>query len=178
MAEVESKYCIDKGRVFAAGTSSGAWLSNYLACARGNVIRGTAADSGGLQHDSGMCTGGAGVMELPGDSTTIQQDGFDIGSGQLRDMMIKLNGCSMTPTAMAEGGTNCQVYGNCASPVVWCDVGGGHQSGNHVLAATAWAFWGTPAQLGLGRAAWQPSVSRRRLGVAFRAAAESRRGAA
>ena len=144
LAEVEAKYCVDKGKVFVAGTSSGAWLSNYLACARGNVVRGVAADSGGLQHDHGTCTGGAAVMEMPGDSTTIQEGGFDIGSGQARDLFIKQNGCSMTPTTMAFGKANtCQVYGGCDSPVVWCNVGGAHQSGAQVIAESAWAFWNT-----------------------------------
>jgi poly(3-hydroxybutyrate) depolymerase len=144
IAEVEAHYCVDKSRIFAAGTSSGAWLSNYLACARGNVIRGVAADSGGLQHDHGTCTGGAAVMEMPGDSTTTLVNGFDIGSGPARDMFIMLNGCSMTATTMSFGkANNCQVYGNCASPVVWCNVGGAHQSGNQVIAESAWAFWNT-----------------------------------
>jgi poly(3-hydroxybutyrate) depolymerase len=146
MAEVEDAYCIDKGKIFAAGTSSGAWLSNYLACARGNVIRGTAADSGGLQFEHGTCTGGAAVMELPGDSTNNKdQEGRDIGSGPARDMFIQLNGCSATPTSTMSFGpaNNCEVYGDCASPIVWCDVGGGHQSGNNILAQTAWAFWST-----------------------------------
>jgi poly(3-hydroxybutyrate) depolymerase len=144
LAEVSARYCIDKGKVFAAGTSSGAWLSNYLACARGNVIRGVAADSGGLHHDHGTCTGGAAVMEMPGDSTVVQQSGFDIGAGQARDMFIGLNGCSTTPTTMSFGkANNCQVYGNCGSPVVWCNVGGGHQSGNQVIAESAWQFWNT-----------------------------------
>ena len=144
LAEVEAKYCIDKSKVFVAGTSSGAWLSNYLACARGNVIRGAAADSGGLQHDHGTCTGGAAMMEMPGDSTTTIQSGFDIGAGQARDLFIGLNGCSMTPTTMAFGkATGCQVYGGCASPVVWCNVGGAHQSGNNVIAESAWQFWNT-----------------------------------
>jgi len=145
MASVEDNYCVDKGKVFAAGTSSGAWLSNYLACARGNVIRGTAADSGGLQFAHGTCTGGAAVMEFPGDSTTTKDgEGNEIGSGLARDMFIKLNGCSMTPTTMAfDKANNCQVYGGCDSPVVWCDVGGGHQSGNGYLSPSGWAFWST-----------------------------------
>jgi polyhydroxybutyrate depolymerase len=144
LAEVEAKYCVDKGQVWAAGTSSGAWMSNFLACERGNVVRGVAADSGGLQHDHGTCTGGAAVMEMPGDSTSIQEGGFDIGSGQARDLFIKTNGCSTTPTSMAFGKANgCMVYGGCASPVVWCNVGGGHQSGNNVIAEAAWAFWTT-----------------------------------
>jgi hypothetical protein len=58
-------------------------------------------------------------------------------------MFIKLNGCSMTPTPMTYGTANCQVYGGCASPILWCDVGGGHQSGNSKLSSTTGAFWPT-----------------------------------
>jgi polyhydroxybutyrate depolymerase len=144
MNQVEAKYCTDKGKIFAAGTSSGAWLSNYLACARGNRIRGTAADSGGLQFNHGTCTGGAAVMEMPGDSTEAKdQEGNEIGAGLARDTFIKLNGCSTTPMNMTFGSDACQIYGGCASPVVWCNVGGSHQSGNGHLSPTGWAFWKT-----------------------------------
>jgi hypothetical protein len=143
LAEIEQKYCIDKGKLYIAGSSSGAWLSNYLACARGNVLRGAAADSGGLQHDHGTCTGGAAVMEMPGDTTSSIVGGFDIGVGPARDTFIATNGCSKTAIAMTFGSGNCQLYGGCDSPVVWCDVGGGHQSGQGVLAVDAWAFWST-----------------------------------
>jgi hypothetical protein len=39
--------------------------------------------------------------------------------------------------------TGCQVYGGCDSPVVWCNVGGSHQSGNNYLSPSGWAFWST-----------------------------------
>ncbi len=145
MASVEDTYCVDKGKIFAAGTSSGAWLSNYLACARGNVLRGTASDSGGLQFNHGTCTGGAAVMEFPGDSAdTKDQEGNQIGSAAARDLFVKLNGCSTTPTTMSfDKANNCQVYGGCDSPVVWCNVGGGHQSGNSYLSPSGFAFWNT-----------------------------------
>ncbi|MDB4980478.1 MAG: putative depolymerase, partial [Myxococcales bacterium] len=144
MAEVEAKYCIDRGSIFAAGTSSGAWLANYLACARGGRIRGTAADSGGLPADRPVCQGGAGVIEFPGDSTTTKDaEGREIGSGAARDMFAKLNGCSATPTQMKFGNDTCDFYGGCASPVLWCNVGGGHQSGQSHLSPTGWAFWST-----------------------------------
>jgi hypothetical protein len=144
LAEVEQRYCIDKGKVFAAGTSSGAWMANFLACERGNVIRGTAADSGGLQHDHGTCTGGAAVMEMPGDTTSAIVNGFDIGAGPARDLFIMINGCSTMPMATSFAkATNCQIYGNCASPVVWCNTGGAHQAGNGFIAESAWQFWNT-----------------------------------
>jgi polyhydroxybutyrate depolymerase len=145
VAEVSARYCVDKGKFYAAGTSSGSWLSNYLACARGGVLRGIAADSGGLHHDHGTCLPGTAVMEMPGDAANVLEKGFDIGQAPARDLFIELNGCSKTPTATMTfaKANNCQVYGNCASPVVWCNVGGGHQSGNQVIAEAAWTFWNT-----------------------------------
>jgi hypothetical protein len=145
IAETMQHNCVDKSRIFAAGTSSGAWLSNYLACARGNVIRGIAADSGGLQFDHGTCTGGAAVMEMPGDETTDTVNGHEIGVANARDLFIKANGCSMTSTGTMTFGAaaGCMMYGNCASPVVWCNVGGSHQSGAQKIAEASWAFWST-----------------------------------
>jgi hypothetical protein len=143
LAEIEPKYCIDKGKMYIAGSSSGAWLTNYLACARGNVIRGGAADSGGLQHDHGTCTGGAAVMEMPGDSASSVVAGFDIGVAPARDTLIAVNACSKTPTNMTFGKAACQLYAGCTAPIAWCNVGGGHQSGVPFIADAAWAFWST-----------------------------------
>jgi polyhydroxybutyrate depolymerase len=143
VAEIESKYCIDKGRIFVAGSSSGGWFSNYLGCARGNVIRGIAPDSGGIPVDHPPCTGGAGVIEFPGD-TAVKKDsmGREIGMALARDLFIKANGCSVTPTQMKFGNDTCDFYGNCDSPVVWCGgVSGGHQAGLNHLNPTGWAFW-------------------------------------
>jgi polyhydroxybutyrate depolymerase len=144
MAHVQSTYCTDKGRIYAAGTSSGGWLSNYLGCARGNVIRGIAADSGGIPFAHPTCTGGAAAMEFPGDSANLTDSmGNAIGVAVARDLFIKLNGCSMTPTNMMFGNASCQYYGGCSSPVVWCDTGGAHQAGNGYLSMSGWAFWST-----------------------------------
>jgi polyhydroxybutyrate depolymerase len=144
MAQVQSNYCVDKGKTFAAGTSSGAWLSNYLGCARGNVIRGIAADSGGMPYNHPTCTGGAAAMEFPGDSATkTDAEGQAIGVSVARDLFIQLNGCSMTPTTMMFGTASCQYYGGCTSPVVWCNTGGSHQAGNNYLSPSGSAFWNT-----------------------------------
>jgi poly(3-hydroxybutyrate) depolymerase len=142
VAEIESKFCIDKGKVFVAGTSSGGWVSNYLGCARGNVIRGIAADSGGLPVDRPACTGGAAIMEFPGDSAVKKDSmGREIGMAMVRDMFIKLNGCMTTSTKMTFGKASCDFYGGCSSPVVWCDTGGGHQAGQSYLNPTGFPFW-------------------------------------
>jgi poly(3-hydroxybutyrate) depolymerase len=144
LAEIEQKYCVDTAKVFVAGWSSGAWLSNYLACARGSVITGTAAGSGGLHHDHGECTGGAMVMLLPGDAGSTQEDGFDIGAGVARDLFVATNGCSATATDMQLGNQTCQVHGGCDSPVAWCPAGGGHGGPLGFIADSAWQFWNAP----------------------------------
>ena len=55
-----------------------------------------------------------------------------------------LNGCSTTPVTMPFGkANNCQFYGNCANPVVFCNTGGSHQAGNSYIPDSAWQFWNT-----------------------------------
>jgi polyhydroxybutyrate depolymerase len=142
VAEVESKYCIDKGKIFVAGSSSGGWFANYLGCARGNVVRGIAADSGGIPVARPACTGGAAAMEFPGDSAEKKDSmGNEIGVAVARDLFIKTNGCSTTSTPMKFGNDTCDYYGGCTSPVVWCNTGGNHQAGLSHINPTGWPFW-------------------------------------
>jgi hypothetical protein len=145
VAEIESKLCVDKGKIFVAGSSSGGWFSNYLGCARGNVIRGIAPDSGGIPVAHPPCTGGAAAIEFPGDSASKTDSmGNQIGMTVARDLLIKANGCNMTPTPMKFANDTCDFYGGCSSPVVWCGgVSGGHQAGLSHLNTTGWAFWQT-----------------------------------
>jgi poly(3-hydroxybutyrate) depolymerase len=142
LAEVAARYCIDLGQVYVAGWSSGAWLTNYLACSRGDVIAGTVSGSGGLQHDHGDCKGGAAVMIFPGDAGSTNEDSFDIGAAVARDLFIETNGCSTTPTTMSFGNANnCEYYGDCDAPVVYCNDGGGHGGPLEFMSDSGWDFW-------------------------------------
>lgn len=142
LADVAARYCIDMGQLYVSGWSSGAWLTNYLGCARGNVIRGTASGSGGLQADHGECTGGAAIMIFPGDAGSTQEGGVDIGAAAARDLFIATNGCSTTPVTMAFGNAgNCDYYGDCDAPVVYCNDGGGHGGPLDFMSDSAWEFW-------------------------------------
>jgi hypothetical protein len=148
LAEIEAKYCIDKSKVYVAGWSSGAWLSTYLACTRGGVVRAAATVAGGLQHDHGTCVGGAAAIMYigtgDGENPVVDMvNGFDVGTGQSRDIFVKTNGCSTTSAAWDPAYATCQIYGSCDSPVVWCPVPGGHGAGNDKLPAAAWKFWGS-----------------------------------
>jgi poly(3-hydroxybutyrate) depolymerase len=144
LAEVAATYCIDLDRIHVAGWSSGSWLSNWLACARGGVIRSTVAGSGGLYENHGTCQPGTAAMIFPGDAGSTQEDGFDIGAEYARDTLVMTNGCDTTPTAMAFGGANnCQYYGNCTlgAPVVYCTDGGGHGGPLGFMKEAGLAFW-------------------------------------
>lgn len=46
-SHVQDEYCVDTTRVFASGHSIGGFMTNYLACARGDVFRAVAPISGG-----------------------------------------------------------------------------------------------------------------------------------
>jgi poly(3-hydroxybutyrate) depolymerase len=142
LAEIEQRYCVDMSQIYVAGWSSGAWLSNYLACARGNVITGIAAGAGGLQHDHGDCLAGTKVMLLPGDAANTDEQGFNIGAEPARDLFVTTNGCSTTPVDVPLGDITCQVYGDCAAPVAWCPAsGGGHGDPLNHIADSGWQFW-------------------------------------
>jgi hypothetical protein len=80
-------------------------------------------------------------MLFPGDAGNDVVDGFDIGAEPARQTFIEANGCSSTPTEMAFGTTTCQVYGDCAAPVVWCSAGGGHGGPLGFMADSGWDFW-------------------------------------
>jgi poly(3-hydroxybutyrate) depolymerase len=142
VAEVEKTYCIDKGKVFVGGTSSGGWFSNYLGCARGNVIKGIAPDSGGIPFDHPPCTGGAAVMQFPGNEATATDSmGRQIGMTVARDLFIAANGTSKTPTQMKFGAITCDFYGGGSAPVVYCPVCGGHQCGQNYMVPSVLPFW-------------------------------------
>jgi poly(3-hydroxybutyrate) depolymerase len=146
LAEIAATYCIDLSKIYVAGWSSGAWLSNWLACARGGVIRSTVAGSGGLFEDHGTCLPGTAAMIFPGDAGSTDQNGFDIGAAYGRDQLIMANGCDTTPTTMTFGGANnCEYYGNCTlgAPVVYCTDGGGHGGPLGFMKEAGLALWAT-----------------------------------
>jgi dienelactone hydrolase len=142
LAEIAQKYCIDMGKIYMAGWSSGAWLTNYLACTRGNVIAGAASGSGGLQFDHPECVGGTKIVILPGDAGQTQEQGNEIGAQLARDLLITANGCATTSMDVTLGNTDCQVYDGCTTGgVAWCPGPGGHGGPLNSIADSAWQFW-------------------------------------
>jgi poly(3-hydroxybutyrate) depolymerase len=56
LTRIESTYCVDQARVFAAGHGSGAFFVSALGCIRGNVLRGIAPLSASAPP-TGPCSG-------------------------------------------------------------------------------------------------------------------------
>jgi poly(3-hydroxybutyrate) depolymerase len=147
LAELDARYCFDRGRVFVSGFSSGAWEAYMLACARGGVIRGIGTQAGGLRDQRPTCSGipvaaflTAGVNDANPIVDIDQNTGFDHGSGAARDVILNTNGCTSDATepyvtADAPADWNCVSYTSCPKeyPVIWCAItadGGGHGAGS------------------------------------------------
>ncbi|HTA19132.1 MAG TPA: hypothetical protein VK989_07550, partial [Polyangia bacterium] len=155
LADVESKYCVDKGKVFVSGYSSGGWEAYTLGCAAGDLIRGIMADEGGLRVHRPTCKGPVAAYLVAGEDDTVNaigplakldtgEDSF--GSAPGRDDLLMRNGCvssnymftypdfdgSAPHTAFdTTKYTACVKYTGCpaAYPVVWCPLpGAGHNN--------------------------------------------------
>jgi poly(3-hydroxybutyrate) depolymerase len=148
LAELEAKYCIDKGKVFMGGYSSGGWESYMLGLARGGtVIRGIATAAGGLNMNRPPPSGKPfAAILLTGATDTTNPVTGPTGSGVARDLILQTNGCvgtATTPWTVFPAG-NCQQYTGCpaAYPVIFCNGGGpGHTDGGGAYKTAIWTFW-------------------------------------
>ena len=148
LAEVESKYCVDKGQVFISGYSSGGWESYTLGCAVGDLIRGIGADEGGLRVHRPTCKGPVAAYLVAGELDTtnpigplakIDSSEDSFGSAPGRDDLLMRNGCVSSNYVFTYTDVNgsaphtqfdtktytaCVKYTGCpaAYPVVWCPL--------------------------------------------------------
>ena len=157
---VEARLCVDRGKVFIGGYSSGAWEAPTVSCALGNRIRGMAAVAGGLRNHRPVCTGPTAAYMIVGgldrdnpvgplvqdqadaasglnasdvNNNILNNDTF--GSAPMRDELLTRNGCRGTATAIWNPAyPACVSYTGCpaAYPVVWCFLpGNGHINANY-----------------------------------------------
>jgi poly(3-hydroxybutyrate) depolymerase len=150
LADVESKYCVDKGKVYVSGYSSGAWEAYTLGCAAGDLIRGISGDEGGMRIHRPPCKGpvaaflSAGTADTTnpiGPTTNTMTSEDSLGSAPGRDDLLLRNGCVssnyvFTYTDVAGSAphtqfdtttyTACVKFTGCpaAYPVVWCPLPG------------------------------------------------------
>jgi poly(3-hydroxybutyrate) depolymerase len=145
LAEVEASTCVDPSHVFVTGFSSGSWLTNYLGCARGNVIRAQASVAGGLPPLPPTCTGPIPAMFLA--DTDDPNNGPDT-VGMAVERVRVANGCG-TETVPYDAGvpSPCVQYQGCMPgyPLVRCETSGyGHsdQSATSRISTIGfWRFW-------------------------------------
>jgi polyhydroxybutyrate depolymerase len=130
----ESSYCADEERRFAAGYSSGAFMTHLLACVRGSELRGVASIAGG-QAGSG-CTGAVAALLIHDSDDGTVNISASLGA---RDQHLAANTCEATTTAFDPA--PCVSYDGCDAglPVVWCQTSGQDHSRQDDLAAPA--FW-------------------------------------
>jgi polyhydroxybutyrate depolymerase len=110
-------YCINEDEIYAAGHSLGAWFTNSLACARGDVLR-AVASLGGARSES-ICTGPVSVMQWHNPSDRLAP--FYTGQ-TARDHLLEQNNCSQDFKAVEPTWAHCVAYESCleVTDVVWC----------------------------------------------------------
>lgn len=139
VSTVEAGFCADTNRRFAAGYSSGAFMTHALACARGDKLRGVASIAGG--QTGGNCTGDVAALLIhdTGDPTV----GISASEGA-RDQNLAANGCGMTTQPFDP--SPCVRYDGCEAenPVVWCETTGkGHDRQDGLAGPAFWNFLST-----------------------------------
>ncbi len=136
---VEANTCVDMGREFVGGSSSGAWEALLAGCASADTVRGTFSVAGGLRVNRWACNGPSAafmIVSAPDQANPVgplpkiftAEDTF--GSAPARDEILTRNGCVGNTTAPYDPMYPiCVKYTGCpaAYPVVWCDI----PNGNH-----------------------------------------------
>jgi polyhydroxybutyrate depolymerase len=150
LADVKTKACVDRHRVFAFGNSNGAYFVNNLGCFRGDVFRGVMAVSGGgpasdnpLDYDDqGLyrwcSTPPTSALVLHG--TADPKIKFEDGRAS-RDYWRIKNQCQESYQGIYPG--PCIAYDGCTTgnTVAWCELGGfGHDVWDGTVTA-AWTFF-------------------------------------
>ena len=137
-ASIASSYCVDSQRVFAWGSSAGAYFANQLGCRRGGELRAIAANSGGAPYggddktDKYDDSGNLICPESPTAALIIhgESDGtVDVSEGKAAlAWWRKADGCTSGDGTDYDPSPCKQLPGcNAARPVVGCFIPGmGH----------------------------------------------------
>jgi polyhydroxybutyrate depolymerase len=137
LAWVESKYCVDPKRVYAAGLSNGGFFSNRLGCERANVVAAIGPVAGPLDITPCNPSRPVPVFEVHGTSDPVV---FFDGGSQSQALPVEqaistwegFDKCtdSMPATVYTHGSATCTEETTCSegSAVELCVInGGGHQ---------------------------------------------------
>ncbi|MBX3232304.1 MAG: prolyl oligopeptidase family serine peptidase [Labilithrix sp.] len=149
--EMKARYNVAPNRVFSFGMSSGAFMSNQMACRRPSLFRGIVSHSGGVpaEPNDSHGTWGNGFVRCDGQDTGVaamlihgsEDSAVPYPSGEHNTRYwATVNGCASTSTAIAPA--PCVARDGCPAgkPVVFCGVQGlGHAFWSEAAAAT-WSF--------------------------------------
>jgi poly(3-hydroxybutyrate) depolymerase len=118
LAWLESRGCIDRRRVFVLGYSNGAGLAHLLACARAEVIAGTAIAAGRLS-----CMPSTAMPIVLSHGVRDQNIEYEqaIAAAQAWGAA---NRCAAPP---APGAPGCVAAAGCTTATTVCTHGGGHE---------------------------------------------------
>lgn len=136
VADVSASHCVDRARIFAAGHSFGAYMSNLVGCERGDVVRAIAPISGGIVPAT--CKGPVAAWVAHGKSDLVVADSEGIAA---RDHWIGANGCAKTSKPASPA--SCVTYDGCKAgrPVTWCSWSGGHYPLPSYTTQAIWDFF-------------------------------------
>lgn len=157
LEHVETNYCADKAHVFSVGFSSGAWLTQLLACQRGDVLRGIGTIAGAFKPafmKGGMCTGNGltafMVSDLDDHTNPFYDEDKDGDSVEVAvNHWLVANKCTEQMWTMANGTPSdpdkavCRQYSNCGRfPVELCLTSGkGHAAQESLSMPGFWALF-------------------------------------
>jgi poly(3-hydroxybutyrate) depolymerase len=144
LAAVEASACVDTSHVYMMGFSSGSWLTSYLGCVRGNVLRAQGSIAGGLPPIPPTCTGPIPAIYVSDtDDTKNPPDTVMMALSRV----LATNGCGAETEPYDLGVPSpCVQYKGCMPgyPVVWCltsGVGHNDQSSAKISTVGFWHFW-------------------------------------
>jgi polyhydroxybutyrate depolymerase len=153
---VESKYCMDKSRLFIEGFSSGSWMANLIGCVDAGTIRAQGNASGCLQGiPKGTCT--TPIAYLEAHNNPDPNNSYQCGT-QNRDEKVARNGCTnqttpfdpgpMGSTTPAGATISCVQYMGCMQPTIFCTTTGLNpqhnpqdSSSTNLLTNVVWKLW-------------------------------------
>ncbi len=142
LEEFTNNYCVDLDQVYVVGYSLGAWFTNSLSCARGNVIRAIGSLGGGTTINN--CTGPVSAMVWHNPSDRLAP--FYTGE-RARDQILEQNSCGLKTVSVPPSKGSCVQYTECPtdSPVVWCphtnDIGWGSYYPHNWPSGTGESMW-------------------------------------
>ncbi len=112
LAQTENDFCIDQAHVFSVGFSSGAWLTQLLACQRGDVLCGIGTIAGAFKpsflNGAAACTGDGlsafMVSDLSDHTNPFYDEDKDGDSVEIAvNHWLNANGCTDKAWTMTAG---------------------------------------------------------------------------